>query len=60
MCTTFDLYADYPLSSFDQTTATSLSRLLEGEASHGDVTRLLNQSHALGATLWRHVKLLVR
>ena len=60
MRTTFDLYTDYLLSSFGQTTATSLSRLLEGEVSHDDVTRFLNQSHALGATLWRHVKPLVR
>lgn len=60
MRTTFDLYTDYLLSSFGQTTATSLSRLLEGEVSHDDVTRFLNQRHALGPTLWRQVKPLVR
>ena len=36
-----DLYSDYLLSSFGQTTATGLARLLEGEISHDQVTRML-------------------
>ena len=60
MRTTFDLYTDYLLSSFGQTTATSLSRLLDGEVSHDVVTRFLNHAHQLGPTLWRQVKPLVR
>ena len=51
MNTTFDLYTDYLLSSFGQTTATSLASLLDGALSHDEVTRFLNQSHALGPTL---------
>jgi hypothetical protein len=38
----FDLYTDYLISSFGPTTATGLSRLLEGQLSHDQVTRLLN------------------
>jgi hypothetical protein len=60
MNTTFDLYTDYLLSSFGQTTATSLAQLLDGALSHDEVTRFLNQSHVLGQTLWKHVKPLVR
>jgi hypothetical protein len=60
MRTTFDLYTDYLVSSFGQTTATSLSRLLEGEVSHDEVTRFLNHDHQIGPTLWRQVKPLVR
>jgi len=40
-----DIYTDYLLSSFSQTRATGLSRLLEGEISHDKITRLLSQSY---------------
>lgn len=60
MNTTFDLYTDYLLSSFGQTTATSLASLLNGAVSHDEVTRFLNQAHAVSPTLWHHVKPLVR
>jgi hypothetical protein len=36
-----DLYTDYLISSFGQTTATGLSQLLDGEVSHDQVTRFL-------------------
>ena len=36
-----DLYSDYLLSSFGATTATGLSRLLDGAVSHDQVTRFL-------------------
>ena len=41
---TLDLYTDYLLSSTGPTTATGLSRLLEGALSHDHITRWL--SHA--------------
>lgn len=36
-----DLYSDYLLSSFGQTTATGLARVLEGGLSHDQITRML-------------------
>jgi hypothetical protein len=39
----FDLYTDYLLTSFGYTTATGLSRLLDGDVSHDQVTRFLAQ-----------------
>lgn len=40
-----DLYSDYLLSSFGQTTATGLVRLLEGEISHDQVTLMLSSEN---------------
>ena len=37
-----DLYTDYLLSSFGQTTATGLSKALDGAVSHDKITRLLS------------------
>ncbi|MDM8563409.1 IS701 family transposase, partial [Candidatus Marithioploca araucensis] len=55
-----DIYTDYIISSFDQTTATNLSRLLEGEISHDQVTRFLSQSYFSSSYLWLSVKSVVR
>jgi hypothetical protein len=55
-----ELYTDYLISSFGQTTATSLSRLLGGEISHDQVTRFLASPAKTSADLRRVVKLLVR
>lgn len=55
-----DLYTDYLISSFGQTTGMALSRLLGGEISHDQVTRFLASPAKTGADLWRVVKLLVR
>jgi hypothetical protein len=55
-----DLYTDYLISSFSQTTATALSRLLGGEISHDQVTRFLASPAKTSADLWRVVKPLVR
>ena len=41
MVCTLDLYTDYLLSSTGPTTATGLSRLLEGALSHDHITRWL-------------------
>lgn len=55
-----DLYTDYLISSFGQTTATGLSRLLDEEVSHDRITRLLGSQRQSAADLWRAVKPLVR
>lgn len=56
----FDLYSDYLLSSFGATTATGLSKLVDGAVSHDQVTRLLASQVKTSADLWRAVKPLVR
>ncbi len=38
-----DLYSDYLLASFSQTSATGLSNLMNGEISHDQVTRFLSE-----------------
>jgi hypothetical protein len=55
-----DLYTDYLISSFGPTTATGLSRLVEGAVSHDQVTRFLASPPKTSADLWRIVKPMVR
>ena len=55
-----DIYTDYLISSFSQTTATAMSRLLEGEISHDKITRRLTQSYFSFRSLWSLVKSTVR
>jgi hypothetical protein len=55
-----DLYTDYLLSSTGQTSATGLSRLVDGEISHDAVTRFLGGSDFTSKSLWLDVKSLVR
>jgi hypothetical protein len=55
-----ELYSDYLLSSFGQTTATGLSGLLDGSLSHDQVTRFLNRDDYDSKILWRQVKKAVR
>ncbi len=55
-----EIYSDYLLSSFGQTTATGLSSLLDGALSHDQVTRFLNRDDYDSKILWRHVKKTVR
>ena len=55
-----DLYSDYLLSSFGATTATGLSRLLDGAISHDQITRFLSEEVKTSRDLWRVVKPLVR
>ncbi len=55
-----DLYSDYLLSSFQQTTATGLSRLTDGQISHDKVSRFLSEKDEGSKELWQHVKALVR
>lgn len=55
-----DLYSDYLLSAFGQTTTTGLSALLKGQVSHDQVQRFLASSKRTSANLWRIAKLHVR
>ncbi len=55
-----DIYTDYLISSFSGTTATGLSRLLDGEVSHDKVTRLLSKYNFSSSYLWSLVKSTVR
>lgn len=55
-----DLYTDYLISSFSQTTATCLSRLLDGVITHDYITNFLAESHLTSKELWKLVKKDVR
>ncbi len=55
-----DLYADYLISSFGATTATGLSKLLEGQVSHDQITRLLAGKRQGSAERWQLLKPQVR
>ena len=57
---TLDLYTDYLLRSTGPTTATGLSRLLDGALSHDHITRWLSQATVGPAQGWRHAKPLIR
>lgn len=56
----FDLYSDYLISSFGQTTATGLSALLDGQISHDRIRRFLAGTARTSADLWQLVKPHVR
>jgi hypothetical protein len=51
MDTLLDLYSDYLISSFGQTTATGLANLLRGGISHDQVTRFLASTPRTSADL---------
>ena len=55
-----DLYTDYLLSSFGQTSATGLSRLVYGSITHDSISRLLSGNEFNSKTLWQNVKRTVR
>lgn len=55
-----DLYSDYLLASFSQTSATGLSNLMNGEISHDQVTRFLSQEKKTSKDLWLLVKPFVK
>ena len=55
-----DIYSDYLLSSFSQTTATGLSRLLDGQIGHDQVTRFLSSEAINGKVWWKFIKPTVR
>jgi len=55
-----DLYTDYLLSSFGQTSSTGLSRLVDEAISHDKISRFLSGNEFNSKTLWQQVKPLVR
>jgi hypothetical protein len=55
-----DIYSDYLIASFSQTSATGLSNLVNGEISHDQVTRFLSQDKKTGKDLWLIAKPLVK
>jgi len=55
-----DLYTDYLLSSFGQTSATGLSRLVDGEISHDSVSRFLSGSDFGSKSVWQYAKPLIK
>ena len=55
-----DLYSDYLLSSFGQTTATGLAQLMDHEISHDRVTRMLSSAKMTSQAWWKLVKPHVR
>jgi len=55
-----DIYSDYLLSAFGQTTGTGLADLLGGSVSHDQIQRLLAKERFSAAELWQLVKPYVR
>jgi hypothetical protein len=55
-----DFYSDYLISSFNQTTATGLSQVLDGAISHDAITRFLSGKQLAQKDLWLFVKDTVR
>lgn len=55
-----DIYSDYLVSAFGQTTGTGLAALLEGSVSHDQVQRFLAAPVYTSADLWQVVKPQVR
>ena len=55
-----DIYSDYLISAFGQTTGTGLAGLLGNSVSHDQVQRLLAQDRLGSAELWQMVKPYVR
>lgn len=55
-----DIYTDYLICSFGQTTATGLAALLQGSLSHDKITRFLSEKDFTSKDLWRLVKPLAR
>jgi hypothetical protein len=55
-----ELYSDYIISSFQEITATGLSRALEGSISHDQITRFLSEEDFESKELWQLVKPVLR
>ena len=55
-----DIYSDYLLYSTGQTTATGLSKILNGEVSHDKITRFLSSASLEEKALWKKIKKFVR
>jgi DDE superfamily endonuclease len=55
-----ELYSDYLISSFNEVTATGLSKALNGNISHDKVTRFLSEFDFDSKQLWQLVKPVIR
>jgi len=55
-----DLYSDYLIASFNLTTSTGLSDLLDGALSHDQISRFLGQRTFNQMDYWKCVKPIVR
>ena len=55
-----EIYSDYLISSFSQTSATGLARLLDQTISHDRITRFLSEDDYGSRELWQLVKPVVR
>lgn len=55
-----ELYTDYLLSTFGYATATGLSRMVEGQVGHDQITRFLSEREFTSKDLWTLVKPTVR
>jgi hypothetical protein len=51
-----ELYTDYLLSTFGYATATGLSRMVEGQVGHDEITRFLSEREFGSKDLWTLVK----
>ena len=56
MTNILDVYGDYLLCSTEQTTATGLSRLVDGSLSHDKISRFLAGESFDSRSLWQQVK----
>jgi len=56
----FELYSDYLQTSFGATTATGLSKMVDGEVSHDQVTRFLSSKDYSSKDLWKALKKEIR
>jgi len=55
-----EVYTDYLLSTFGYATATGLSRMVEGQLTHDQITRFLSAEEFTSKDLWALVKPTVR
>jgi len=55
-----ELYSDYLISTFGYATATGLSKMLNEQISHDEITRFLSCEEYTSKDLWREVKATVR
>ena len=55
-----DIYSEYLISAFGQTTGTGMAELLGGSISHDQIQRLLSKERLGSAELWQIAKSYVR
>lgn len=55
-----ELYSDYLIASFGQTTATGLANLLQGSIYHDSITRFLNNETLTAKEQWQLIKPMLR